>query len=368
MRLRAVIAVALLAAACSPQRYGVSVLIDGWENDTIFVDTYRGVRDTVVAGKKIRFEVPDTMLFAVISRPADRAHTFLKNAPGGKTMLFVPDGKLKIRGVAREKYVDYRVKGSMLNVDMAEYYRTVLPITLESDSLQSVLIANLSDPQARKRIEGERAKSNTKMYDADLDFVREHPSSEWSLFLLSGKPDEYDEYLPLLTEGAREGRFKPLLEEMMGMMDTERQREENEKRNYVGKPAPDFEATDMDGKAFTLAEYNSEGKYIVLDFWGSWCVPCIHGMPRMKECYEANKDRLEIIGVACYDKEDSWKKAVAENALPWVNVLDNDSAPVNYGLSMYPTKIILSPDKQVVGVYPGEGDQFYNELDELLNK
>ena len=82
--------------------------------------------------------------------------------------------------------------------------------------------------------------------------------------------------------------------------------------------APDFELPDLQGNPLKLSSLR--GKYVVLDFWGSWCVWCIRGIPSMKEMYAKYKDRLEILGVDCQDPERKWRAAVAEYELPWLQV------------------------------------------------
>ena len=63
--------------------------------------------------------------------------------------------------------------------------------------------------------------------------------------------------------------------------------------------APDFELPDLQGNPLKLSSLR--GKYVVLDFWGSWCVWCIRGIPAMKEAYTKHKDKMEILGIDCRD-------------------------------------------------------------------
>ena len=70
-----------------------------------------------------------------------------------------------------------------------------------------------------------------------------------------------------------------------------------------GELAPDFELPNLQGSTTKLSSLR--GKYVVLDFWGSWCVWCIRGIPKMKEAYTKYKDKMEILGVDCRDTEES---------------------------------------------------------------
>ena len=116
---------------------------------------------------------------------------------------------------------------------------------------------------------------------------------------------------------------------------------------FPGKPVPDFTALSTDGNRLSLSSLR--GKYVLLDFWGSWCVACINGFPKLKELYEKSDGRFEILGVACHDTPEKWKAALERYRLPWKNVLDEDGAIAGaYGLGAYPTYILLDPDGRVV--------------------
>ena len=101
--------------------------------------------------------------------------------------------------------------------------------------------------------------------------------------------------------------------------------------------APDFELPDLQGNPLKLSSLR--GKYVVLDFWGSWCIWCIRGVPRMKEAYSKYKDKMEILGVDCQDTEEKWKAAVEEHQLG-----------------------------RLVKVVVGEDPAFYTFLDQLFAK
>ena len=72
--------------------------------------------------------------------------------------------------------------------------------------------------------------------------------------------------------------------------------------------APDFELPDLQGNPLKLSSLR--GKYVVLDFWGAWCIWCVRGIPNMKEAYAKHKDKMEILGIDCRDAEPKWKAAV----------------------------------------------------------
>lgn len=135
----------------------------------------------------------------------------------------------------------------------------------------------------------------------------------------------------------------------------------------VGVAAPDFTAQKVDGTNFTLSSL--QGKYVVIDFWGSWCKWCIKGFPDMKTAYAKHKGKVEFVGIACRDTEEKWKAATAKYELPWISVLnpaDNDLVQV-YQVKGFPTKIVVDPKGNIAKIILGEDPAFYTYLDSVLD-
>lgn len=133
-----------------------------------------------------------------------------------------------------------------------------------------------------------------------------------------------------------------------------------------GTMAPDFTLNDLNGKPLTLSSLR--GKYVILDFWGSWCVWCIKGIPQMKEYYQKYAGKFEILGIDCNDKEEKWKAAVKTYELPWLHVYNpRDSKVLDmYEIRGFPTKVIIGPDGKIIKTIVGEDPAFYRLLDELF--
>jgi thiol-disulfide isomerase/thioredoxin len=132
--------------------------------------------------------------------------------------------------------------------------------------------------------------------------------------------------------------------------------------------APDFTLNDLNGKPLTLSSLR--GKYVILDFWGSWCGWCIKGIPQMKEYYQKYAGKFEILGIDCNDPEEKWKAAVEKYELPWLHVYNTRDSKVleQYEIQGFPTKIIVGPDGKIVKTIIGEDPAFYTLLDQLFGK
>jgi thiol-disulfide isomerase/thioredoxin len=134
-----------------------------------------------------------------------------------------------------------------------------------------------------------------------------------------------------------------------------------------GPVAPDFTLNDIQGKPLSLSSLR--GKYVVLDFWGSWCPWCIKGFPKMKEYYQKYAGKFEIVGIDCNDPEQKWRTAVEKLGLPWLHVYcpsSNTSLLEDYAIQGFPTKVIVGPDGKIVQTIIGEDPQFYTLLDSLF--
>lgn len=134
----------------------------------------------------------------------------------------------------------------------------------------------------------------------------------------------------------------------------------------TGTTVPELALPTQSGTTLKLSSLR--GKYVVLDFWASWCGPCMSGMPEMKKSYAKYKGKVEFLGVNCDDNVADWKKAVKAAALPWkhVNYNGNIQMMKAFNVSGLPTKIIVDPKGKVVYSCVGEMPEFYTKLAAIL--
>lgn len=101
----------------------------------------------------------------------------------------------------------------------------------------------------------------------------------------------------------------------------------------VGDSAKIFIALDEKGDTVRLTDYKGK-KYILLDFWASWCAPCRENIPLLIDIYKKYSDKMEIISIANQEQEDEWKKAISNEMKKWVQILENKS--------LYPSRELIS--------------------------
>ena len=121
----------------------------------------------------------------------------------------------------------------------------------------------------------------------------------------------------------------------------------------VGDNMPDADLLDVDGNTKRIADYL--GKYLLLDFWNSGCVPCIRALPEMKDILGTYCDKLTIVSISL-DSDANWKEAMVKHDMPWVNIRDPKSwngLALSYGVSGIPNYIMISPEGKIVDKWVG---------------
>lgn len=212
----------------------------------------------------------------------------------------------------------------------------------------------------------EKMRSNT------MSWMKAHPES-WvtaytmRFYVSSMKLEEGEALYAKMPSGIQQSSYgQALKKELEGL-----------RMGSPGSTAHVFTKTDINGQQLSLSDY--KGKYVLVDFWASWCVPCRKGNPHLLSLYAKYKDKgFEIIGVSDDDSNhEAWKKAVAKDGIGvWKHVLrgldmnkrmKGEPNPADlsdyYGIHSLPTKILINPEGVIVGRYGGGGED-----DEAMDK
>jgi Peroxiredoxin len=136
-----------------------------------------------------------------------------------------------------------------------------------------------------------------------------------------------------------------------------------------GKPFVDFTIDQEDGSKVSLSDYVGKGKYVLVDFWASWCAPCRAEMPAIASLYNKYKNKnFEVLGVAVWDKVENTKTAINELGLTWPQILDAQTIPTKiYGIDGIPHLILFAPDG-TIAARNLRGDQLKAKLAEVMGE
>ena len=362
----------ILMAACTSENKNelrVKCNLEG-VGDTLIVSI--GDQDTTITGEAGKFDF--TLPLSQVERVV--AYTPGTNRMEEQNFFFltaVPGETAEVSGQLPD---NYKINGS-------RFYENLSLIESEAKEAKKEFDDFIADLISR-RDAGESEDSLNALYESKyevlqkatedkiMDIIKSNSKNEAAATLVASFSDveSMRKAFDLLSDEVKNGRMKDIALKPINELEASEQREkESAAKQAPGVEAPDFTLNDINGNPFTLSSLR--GKYVILDFWGSWCGWCIKGFPEMKQYYQKYKGKFEILGVDCSDTEEAWKKAVNENQLPWLHVFnpqDNKNLQESYGITGYPTKIIVGPDGKIVKTIVGEDPKFYVFLDELFWK
>lgn len=231
-------------------------------------------------------------------------------------------------------------------------------------------LTNISKQRQQAGNSGFYSDSLGKAFDAQLDkiakmipgFVTNYSQSPVSAFLLNTVWPVYmnvpqmDGWIGLLSVAAKESVFGKALEEQMGA----------ERMLGYGQVAPDFIQNDQNGNPVSLKDFR--GKYVLVDFWASWCGPCRVENPHVVSAYQRYKNKnFTVLGVSLDRDKPKWLQAIKDDNLTWAHVSDlkfwqNEVAKI-YKVSSIPQNYLLDPEGRIIGKNLRGA-----ALDEFLNK
>ena len=348
---------ALALVGCSEQptnQYTITGNLQGIADSTILVldpvshEAEKPMAEFMVIDGK--FTITDT-----ISEPR-AVWLKLKDGYEGSISLMLEPGQIKVDGSLR----DATVTGSALT----EKYQSLLATR---DALDEIYIAN------KKRFEPIQEAVEEARKNKDQKKVKElMQSDEYQAMLKADKEffDNVDATYDKLFMDNKDSFWGPLMMISLTSYFTDDMKKTYEalsqeaKDSYYGKkvkdelyPAgkegtkvPEFTVTDNNGKSITLAELCQGKKYILIDFWASWCNPCRKEIPNLKKLYKEYADKgFQIISISIDKKKADWEKALKEENLEWPNFLDNGDVAIAYKVKMIPTMYLIDTNGVMVG-------------------
>ncbi|WP_299578363.1 TlpA family protein disulfide reductase [uncultured Sunxiuqinia sp.] len=267
-----------------------------------------------------------------------------------------PNEEIAINGSLRDYSIDYLITGNNIASESSKLRANNLHI-LEKETQLAILVDSLRFNNSNKTVldSAQREFNNIRREYANkrLEYVVKNPNQTLSATYLGKQhKDTIMKYLPTLGENVLATYQGKILQERANVY----------KQTKAGKLAPNI----IDGSTFNLSDL--KGKYVVLDFWGTWCGGCVKGFPKMRTYYNKYRTKVEFVGIACKDKKSVWEKFIKREGLQWTQLLNNPEKDFEklYDIQVYPTKIIIDKEGNIVKIYEGESQDFYDKLDELM--
>jgi peroxiredoxin len=265
-----------------------------------------------------------------------------------------------------------KVEGSKLNDENAELKNQLKPLDEPTRKLiadvNSATPEQQNDPVFRNALASRSKAIKTQQISILKDFIVNHPDSYVCITVLNemgphaNDPAELKRLFDGLSPALKDSEKGRSLKHAIDLANI----------TGIGAIAPDFTQNDVNGKPVTLSSFR--GKYVLVDFWASWCGPCRQENPNLVKTYNKYKDKnFTVLGVSL-DRPDGradWLKAIKNDGLVWTQVSDlnywSNKAAVLYFIGQIPSNFLLDPKGKIIA-RDLRGEELDDKLAELLGK
>ncbi|QBQ41711.1 AhpC/TSA family protein [Sphingobacterium psychroaquaticum] len=289
--------------------------------------------------------------------------------PDNTLSIYIEPGTMKL--VSKGKFSNVEVSGSKSHFEydklnsLASVYQSKV-----MDLMRKGQDKSLSDDEKQSN-QAEIRKLQTDLKEEVFGkYIAENPTSPMLFYALQryagGSREEMMKVLDMYKKLPADQRDSPegiaFAKRLQGQLEI-----------MIGSIAPDFAQHTPTGELVALS--STRGKYVLLDFWASWCGPCRKENPHVVRAFNEFKDKgFTVFGVSL-DREsgkDNWIKAIADDGLgQWTNVSDlkfwSNEAALKYGVTGIPQNYLIDPEGKIIGKNL-RGEELHKTLEKILNK
>lgn len=357
-------AIALLLSACS-QKSQLNGKFANGDNDgkQVYLLTmkdfnapFQPVDSTIIKDGAFSFDLNDStevgVAYVVVKEPAP-------GTPNGIPFVY-EKGNI-------EMYIDSvpKVKGTPLNEKSQAFFDKLAVVAKKMETLDAKA-AQVTDPNERQGYIDEMQGLQKEMSTIGYDFVKENMSNRIGEFYLVSFIDLFDDnqVQDLLKLASPE--YQKLINNLLGLDD----QPQAQQGSLIGKKFIDITGTTPDGKTISISEYAGKDKVILVDFWASWCGPCIKEMPNVVAAYQKYKSKgFEIVGISLDDDKSKWTAAIKNLNMAWPQMSDlkgwDSQLSAPYNVTSIPYTVLIDKDGTIVAENL-RGQELDKKLSELL--
>ena len=261
--------------------------------------------------------------------------------------IFVENAIISMKGKKMQPPV-YEIEGSASHKDFAQFLKNFMPFATQSNAISQTLNATPVGTEREKLMESYNTNKAGLQKVID-DFVTAKPKSAINPFILHATFNFYDDIVQL--------------ERRYNLMDAKLKTTEggvqlrdfiaDAKIGAIGTDAMDFSQPDTTGKAISLSSFR--GKYVLIDFWASWCGPCRSENPNVVENFKKfSSKNFTVLGVSLdrTGQKEKWVSAINEDHLTWTHVSDlqwwSNSVALLYKVKSIPQNFLVDPQGKIV--------------------
>jgi len=278
--------------------------------------------------------------------------------------LASPGDEIEFKGEVTD-FINAYPTGTKANEDLASINRKIFPLMNESVNYMLEMQFLEENDSRRIVIQDSIDLLDKQVIDLKKEFVISHTNSEAAAWYLSDmmlrshiSDDEAITAFKAFDEQLHDYKYyQDVATRVKGIEVT-----------LIGKTIKNF-TTDATFSGETFEFDSLKGKYVLIDFWGTWCGPCIEEMPTVKDYQEKYADKLAVLGVNQGDTKERIDKFITPKGYDWTHLMDGKGDAnfvFKFNVAGFPTKFIIDPKGKILHRFVGSGEEAFSVLDKLL--